>query len=395
MHTSVMKMVRRWMVLAVLGFVALSVPYIVTASGPGGECHAEGDGYGEGTGGQGSGGATAEERMCMKAEQAHMFGMLQEESENGIFSGRFIEFSLAGDRTALSDYTFKVPEEAPLIESVYWGEVTGATYALSGAHFRLTSEEVLVDVHNNLAAIMMVRVRDTREVVYDLPEGVTYTEGEGVIDIDFGGLEGVMMYVNATVSASDGTLTFTPIAAPYHVIFRVAPSSGVAGCRWEQQYTEALRRGKGLGEMRIAMDGGEHMVNQFAYREDVRMTVKEASRNRVRIEVSGEGEGGVMLIQMNREALGERVRLYLDGEKVKEAGEVEDVVEATGDEPLYTTAPLEDGSQYLAVYIPHFSTHTIEILSGEEERDYTLPLIAAGIAIILIVAAAILLRRRK
>ncbi|HDD59623.1 MAG TPA: hypothetical protein ENF69_01595 [Euryarchaeota archaeon] len=389
-------MVRRWMVLAMLGLLALGVPYFAAASGPGGECHAEGDGDGREHAGEGPGGEAAEERMCMMAEEAHMFGQIEEESENLSFSGRFVEFSLSENMSAIEDYTMEVPEETLLLESVVWGEVTGATYTVSGAHFRLTSDEVLVDAHNNPAAILMVRVYDSRDMVYTLPEGAKYTADERFVNMSIGDLEAVIIYVNATLSAEGGTLTFTPTSTPYHIIFRIVPAEGVAGHMWEREYTEALKIRKAVGEMRIAISDGEHMADQFAYRENVRMELKHAERNRVRIEVSGEGEGGVMLLQMNREALQSRVRVYFDGEEVKEAENLGEVLEATGEEPLYYSEPAEKGSQYFAVYIPHFSTHTIEIVGVEEWplADY-LPYIAVGIVVLLVAAIFLALRKRK
>jgi len=150
-----------------------------------------------------------------------------------------------------------------------------------------------------------------------------------------------------------------------------------------------------------------HGVDFVNYSHEIRAQVKIMERNRVRVEISSElHQGKVIMIVLNKSAMefGKyyKLNVTLDGIPVPK-GDYQEVMNSTIQAKY--VAIEENGNLYLLLYIPHFSTHIIDIESGQEssggseERvtgflsSSTIWIIVLAIIVIGIIAAVIIKAR--
>jgi len=337
---------------------------------------------------------------------------------DGVADGYFVTFHLNETTGAITNYSLKT-EDGPVkvFESIEIAAFDPSAPEVHGAVMLLGNETVQVIVHDNPTGMYHVVANDTpTNVSFKVADGMSITQiSPGLGDGPYGERQAVMIsdgLVEGVITTDDGTLVVeTGASGTYvnvtfvndHAMFRAKPTFAHRHMQNEQAMLEAIIQSRMACEISLIVRNGSAMYDIMEYQHQFRMTVMQAERNRITIQVSSENhEGKVVLMNMDQltmETKKGQVSVELDGAIVKETTNPLEVFYASGSDAgdaLYTVLQSDDTSQIL-VYVPTFSVHSLSIesvLPGAEIFGIS-GLIAVVGAVAVVGVAAITLFKRK
>ncbi|MDX1612028.1 MAG: hypothetical protein R3185_06630, partial [Candidatus Thermoplasmatota archaeon] len=178
----------------------------------------------------------------------------------------------------------------------------------------------------------------------------------------------------------------TTIEAPAEVKFSIVPPSAHV-----REVSEAIQTGAIVAEVVVARnrttnETGAPEVVPIAH-GDVNLTA-EQSVGQVTLTIEGHGEGRTLLFNVERDAIGpvEEMVVRFDGERIRAADGLQDVLHATEGEPPEFLVILGANATQVLVQIPSFSVHTVEIQSTPQAVVIPGPVDLIGSAVAFTVA---------
>ena len=338
---------------------------------------------------------------------------------DGVADGYFVTFHLNETTGAITNYSLKT-EDGPVkvFESIEIAAFDPSAPEVHGAVMLLGNETVQVIVHDNPTGMYHVVANDTpTNVSFKVADGMSITQiSPGLGDGPYGDRQAVMVsdgLVEGVITTDDGTLVVeTGASGTYvnvtfvndHAMFRAKPTFAHRHMQNEQAMLEAIIQNRMACEISLIVRNGSAMYDIMEYQHQFRMTVMQAERNRIMLQVSSENpEGKVILMNMDQltmETKNGQVSVELDDKMIRETANPLDVLYASGsseEDAVYTVLQSEDLSQVL-VYVPSFSIHTLSIESvipGAEIFGIAGIAAVLGAAVVVCAAAAVLVARRK
>ena len=338
-----------------------------------------------------------------KAENANMFGVFS--TENGIVDGRFIAFNYANG--ALSNYTLKTDGDILIISSLVIEDFEpSAEPKTAGAIFMMNGTNSQIICHNNpTGAIQITAPKDNADVklVLKLAPGLSLEKNSNgtytIVGISIRAylrLGGVKISIN-------GSSIEVAIGETGHLKFMSVPANGYGGSEYRYKYTKSVMNGSIDSELDIVTSKGKSLAQKFNYEGKVEMKLKSMERNRLKIIVSSEEhKGKVVAIGIDKDSMGnskkDQLRVKLDGESLKKASGMEEVIDSSGDKGKYW---LEEhaGGYHALVYVPEFSEHELVIEQASVKDDSTsspIPDISlVGIVIAILIGLTLVIWKRK
>ncbi len=369
--------------------------------------------------------------VAVLASASPMTGDMTEDKENhyigsfnynnGVASGYFVDFTINPVTGEIKNYT--VSNTTVFTSVSYVNETQGRVttmgailsyYGVGSTFSWNVSHGVPVDMnfmwryihaHDNPAGILQIVVYGQDTITYTLADGITASVENKTVYLS-GAINGLLLISNGVATVNGNTITVKVGELGYEYGNYSVHAGSVVFVRtteWRvpqqirNKIMEGIEEGKVAGELCVC--NGTHDFVNYSYQFQVQVKVQE--RNRLQLQVSSENpEGKVMVINANKEDLQydaqHKIIVKFDGQMAKETT-VDDVM-AGGTEAKYAVV---DNGDYVSVlvYIPHFSTHTIDIESQSTDVITTVtsnPLMIAGIAIavIAIIAAAVIIKKR-
>ena len=325
-----------------------------------------------------------------KAERAYMFGVFSEELP--VIEGRFVSFSF--EDGSVYNYTIINEAEELIFNSIIIeGFVPESEPKMDGAVFRMNGTDSDIWIHNNPHGMLQVTTSEheafiviTAELADDLSL-IKLTNGTYEIE----GLS-VPAYLRIGAAGIDinGSTVIVDISGNGHFMFTSISGKSCGSSEYRYKYTMALMNGSIDSELHIVSSKGETLMQKFEYRGMVQMKVRSLEKNRIRIIVeSEEHKGKVVGINVDKDTLNAKnskeIAVMLDGEGMKKASGVEEVLGAEGDEGVYWIVESPEGMQAL-IYVPSFSEHEITLENtGEIESAVLLLSNLATILIALVI----------
>ena len=169
----------------------------------------------------------------------------------------------------------------------------------------------------------------------------------------------------------DGSSIEVVIGETGHLMFMSVPSKGYGGSEYRYKYSKSVMNGSIDSELDIVTSKGQSLAQKFNYEGKVEMRVKAIEQNRLKMMVSSkEHKGKVVAIGIDKETLGnprmDQIRMKLDGESLKKASGMDEVIGSTGDKGKYCIEE-HDGGYHALVYVPEFSEHELVIEKVTDE----------------------------
>lgn len=307
----------------------------------------------------------------------------------GNVTGRFVRFHI-DEKGEIENYTIgnmtifdEISYENDTVGRV---RVSGAVLTYKG--FSLNFHWRFLCVHDNPAAVLHIITYGGDVIKYELNDEIHVEMKGNIVYLNSSEniFAGRLIVSNGEISINEGKIlvktgencttsvmfiNFAQFLAPKHI----AP-----------EIIHGIEKGR-IGANIYISTHGMDFVN---YSHEIRAKLKTMERNRVRLEIRSEvHEGKVIMIVINKSAMEfekyYRLNVTLDGTPVPE-GDYQEVMNSTT-EAKYALME-ENGNLYLLLYIPHFSTHIIEIeseqMSGGENGGFTGSLSSSTIWIIVL-----------
>lgn len=350
------------------------------------------------------------------AIEAQLFGAI--ELVGGSVRGAFVQFDLGTSVGTIRDFTL-LSSEGPSRVIFVNISVAGLdfsrnlTVVSAGSTYELITPSGQLAIHDNPAGVVMVRTSQAGVTVsVDLAPGIAPSAGGLTPDEQLETLELIGPSFRGVLTASEGTLVRqglhieAELEANGHFFFRALPEVGVAGLENHEALLDAIQRSRVGAELSVVTDHGDALHDLVVYRSDLELRLLEARRNKIRVEAEGIGaQGTVLVLQFARATLPVAAPadlvVSIDGEAAAMAEGANGVLSAALSQvetPLAFVALGDRGGQVL-LFLPHFSTYTIE-LGRAQGLPSSLDLasaVALGGAAAIVVGAALLLfvRHRK
>ncbi|MCX8173176.1 MAG: hypothetical protein N3F63_00985 [Thermoplasmata archaeon] len=327
-----------------------------------------------------------------RCRETRYFGWINYSDGNA--KGRFVEFKFNETTGEISDYAVKVYSKTGDVESYKLFDSVRPGFGVSevrvmGSIFMARGAEGMLIVHDNPAGVIHHMARNASEIDYvvapDFYVTSTYRNQTfaNVVWIlsNLTNLTGSVIAGNGTLVIENNTVKVTLAAGQSS--FRVHAMHRYGHPRLELQY--ALGR---IGaEISISKREGVVLDDISVYRNDIGAEIREMTEERLRLRVEGEGEGTVIAVTLENQVRNlEHIRIRMDGAEMKKVT-VEEVFGAMNGEGRYAAIQDDAGNPVMYIYIPHFSTHELEIFAASQEIN----IIYIGLAFAVGLAAGVAL----
>jgi hypothetical protein len=242
--------------------------------------------------------------------------------------------------------------------------------------------------HDTLTAVVEFGAKSDNSLRFDLGGETGALRSGNTVLIGNEETSGVFVFpVDVTPTISGQVVTFD-VPADSKVIFRADPTP-------DKTVGSAAAGERIAAEMYLGSQG-EYLVEDVVTFDDVEMSALAASDREVDVILSGNAPAKTVLLHIDDVYLdyvsADDIAVMLDDRRVRQGEDMSETFWGTGDEARYFAVKTETGFD-VAVYIPQFEDHVINI--GSAERDLGIDGMATMLAAIGIVGVAVLALLRK
>lgn len=227
-----------------------------------------------------------------------------------------------------------------------------------------TDGSILVQLHDNPAAVLNILGNKSISVTFTLAQNVTATKEDNSVRIESGGVQGYIVGTGAVTTSVTGTQVRVNAPPNSAVIFRASPfNMPMFSDMYRRMSQEIARNRVGLE----AAFGRNKSYNSINYSRGLQLGVKEMDENRISLQLNAtEQAGNIISFNLDNSSLvirnGTMLTIHFDGKPVFCVNDPNIVFNGT-DRPLCWISPVQDGVKTeVLMYIPKYSEHTIDIL---------------------------------
>lgn len=326
--------------------------------------------------------------------------------DEGYCAGNFIKFLF--DDGDIVDYTVIRDENITVFDFVHISNFSPDEPQTHGSVWRARGENASIEIHDNPLALFKIRARSSISIEFNLADNVSadfYRNTSNIIRIQ-GDIEG------RVVLAGDGNLTisndtiFAYIENEGMVLFMAFPLPDISvnasnQMEYEKKLSEAIGRGRICARI-MAQLNNETDSMIFS---DANITCN-TFKNRVRVRITSGGEGKVVVIDIHSSVINvsKNITVKLDDVPIPIADSYDEVLDIRENETAKHIILIGGNGAQVLVYIPKFSTHTIEVYetqpsatieTGEGTPGFGVSLILTALLVAVLIKMSISRRRES
>jgi hypothetical protein len=349
--------------------------------------------------------------MCQIGLQRRLFGPI--EYDNGTVTGFFFKFNFNESTGTITNYSVRYGNEMlRVFDNIEVSDFTAENVKVVGSIFVASDETHRIIAHNNPTALLHIMTNSSAEISIAIPEDFKIEQINSnntcldtiyrITKDDFVGAIGISNGAASFEENEEGTYLHVS-GNDTHLFFRMRPYFQETGLSMHAHLMNAVIEGRICAEIRVMVHNGDAIYDAQIYDHRYTLRIVSAVQNRVTLQVASEQhEGRLFLFVLDNDTINvsNQLRVKLDGNDVGRANSMSEILNATGtstSDARYYGFEI-DGLQYLLVYVPHFSEHTIEISSLSASSGIPLTWIAVaviGIGAVVIAAAVLVKGGRK
>jgi hypothetical protein len=376
------------------------------------------------------------EHMLSEGMKHGFFGRFN--YSGGVMNGRFVAFDLNESDGMIKNFSMKSANgPITVFDEVVIDGFAPTNISVHGSVMFIRNGTMQIVIHDNPTGMLHIISNRTVSVSFKLADGLQATkvvssfhndddlnldtdvddhnetsESENVIASD--DMTGVIISGNGLLaflatdqadltmdSGGSGTFVNTTINND-HLIFRAMPVFSKHHRLHDEAVMNAIEQRRVVSETYIIVHNGSAYVETMEYERSFTMTVKEAQKGHLLLQVSSETHSGRVVIinvdQQTLDVLKDQLNVKLDGAGVRSTTNPLEVLYATGSTPsdaVYCVTESNNSAQ-LMIYVPSFSVHSISVESqGPLAQVMGLAGMFAVIAALAIVVGAAFLLLRK
>lgn len=317
--------------------------------------------------------------------------------ENDYGVGNFVKFMF--NDTDIIDYTAVRYEDVTVFDFIHInGFHPTSDPETHGAVWRVSGENASVEIHDNPTIMLKIKTLNQSCVVtfYPNSEVILNQENNRTINVK-GEIDGkIILAAEGSIKVTNLSVTVTVENRGGCILFMAEPNVNNSVCirsqwRYEDKIAKHIAKGKVFARVIVDNNGFDDMV--FVNGTVDCLTFK----NRIKVKLNGsEKSGKTVIIDVSNKVLNvsnlNRLKVILDGKEMV-LENYSSVLNETGVVPMYAVINGSNGLTIL-VYLPHFSTHTIEIYSEGFENNSSTPGFEILFAVFSILVVVIVTERK-
>ncbi|VVB95814.1 Uncharacterised protein [uncultured archaeon] len=273
--------------------------------------------------------------------------------------GNYVTFSVDNTTGAVMNYGIS---GITIFDSIKVANFDFKDSTTMGALTRIANKDgsVVVQLHDNPASVINIKVRAATTVTFDLANGVNASNEDNVVKIDTDNLTAFIVSTNSTsVSIEGGTVRIGPGSG--NVIFRAVPVNMPENGMYQKFMGEMMRNRAGA-EVSVGMSDKYSVIN---YSENMNVMIRSMEKNRMRMAInSTDPSGKFVMMNIDNSSLvwneNQRVRLYIDNKPMRQVMTEQELYNAN-ESSFWLTMPGGNRMQAM-IYIANFSEHVVDIV---------------------------------
>ena len=321
--------------------------------------------------------------------------------------GNYVTFTINDSTGEISNYGIA---ENTIFDSITVdGLVFGETQVWGSMTAIIDSDgKVIMQVHDNPAAVINFISSDAYTVNFDLADGVTATEEDNTVKIVSNEVEVYIVYPDEgsfEVGKSDDIVSFD-VPENSLMVVRALPVNMPRLSQMNRLIVQEIAKNRVGAEVYLGMNGSMNMVN---YSKHLRMQSEVMNTERIRLRLnSTDPTGKILSFNLDNTSLQlqerDRLHIYYDNVPINCIDNPEQVSIATHF-ACFISQESRSRAQIM-INVPEFSEHVIEIVVEEAEAEQTetkmpaepdssVPGFVSVIAISGLLMAVYFIRRKK
>ncbi|NIA03111.1 MAG: hypothetical protein GWP12_01020, partial [Nitrospirae bacterium] len=234
--------------------------------------------------------------------------------------------------------------------------------------------KIIMQVHDNPAAVINFMSSDPYTVNFDLADGVTATKEDNMVKIESDEVEVYIVYSDNEgsfeVTVSDDSVTVI-VPENSSMVVRALPVNMPESGQMNRLIVQEIGKNRVGAEVCLGMNGSINTVN---YAEHLKIHSEVMTNNRLQFRLnSTDPAGKILSFNLDNTSLqlqeGERLRVYYDNVPLNCTQDPEQVASAT-QAACYISQESRTRAQIM-INVPEFSEHVVEIVAEEAEQPGT------------------------
>jgi len=289
-------------------------------------------------------------------EKGGMMGMGFMHSEGRSF-GNYVTFSVDNSSGAVMNYGIS---GSAIFDYINFSGFNFKDSTTMGALTRITNKDnsVVIQLHDNPAAVINIKTSATTTLIFTLASGVTATKEDKIVNITAGNVTAYIAAANAT-SINIAGKEIRIESTKGNIIFRAVPVNMPV---MNRKFMEEMMKNRAGAEISVGISDKSSIVN---YSDDMNVMIRSLERNRMRMTINSQDHSGkfIMMDIDNTSMMWnekQKIRMYLDNKSLREVMSEQELYDAK--ESSFWLNMMGRNRMQAVMYIANFSEHQVDIV---------------------------------
>lgn len=226
------------------------------------------------------------------------------------------------------------------------------------------NDSVVIQLHDNPAAVINIKTKVATTITFDLADGVTASKDDNTVKIEDGNLTAFIVSTNNTsIDIVGGEIRIK--SSKGNAIFRAVPVN-MPMDGMHQKFMGEMMNHRAGAEVSIGLSDKYSIIN---YSENMNLMVRSVGKNRMKMIINSTDPAG-KFIMMNIDnssmmwSQGQKIRLYIDNMPMKQVMTSDELYSAK-ESSFWLT--ISGGKRMQAMmYIANFSERVVDVVVEDE-----------------------------
>ena len=300
----------------------------------------------------------------MRSAQGMMgMGFMHSQGSN---YGNFVTFSVDNTTGAVMNYGIL---GITVFDSI---KVTGLDFKDSktmGALTRISdkNDSVVMQLHDNPAAVINIRTKAAATITFDLADGVTASKEDNIVKIEDGNLTAFIVSTNdSSINIVGGGVIIE--SSKGYAVFRAVPVN-MPMDGMHQKFMGEMMNNRAGAEVSVGLSDKYSIVN---YSENMNLMIRSMGNNRMKMVInSTDPAGKFIMMNMDNSSMmwsqGQKIRLYIDNMPMKQVMTADELYNAK--ESSFWLTMLGGKRMQAMMYIANFSERVVDVVVEDESTS--------------------------
>jgi hypothetical protein len=292
----------------------------------------------------------------MRSAQGMMgMGFMHSQGSN---YGSYVTFSVDNTTGVVTNYGIL---GITVFDSIKFSDLDFKDLKTMGSLTRISykNDSVVIQLHDNPAAVINIRTKAATTITFDLADGVRASKEDNIVKIEDGNLTAFIVSTNTTSINVVGREIIIQ-SSKGNVIFRAIPVN-MPMDGMHQKFMGEMMKNRAGAEVSIGLSDKYSIVN---YSENMNLMIRSIGNNRMKMVInSSDPSGKFIMMNMDNSSMmwsqGQKIRLYIDNMPMRQVMTADELYGAK--ESSFWLSMSGKRMQAL-MYISNFSERVVDVV---------------------------------